>query len=284
MKVDFHCHTTASDGSLPPTELIDLAAHHEIDCLAITDHDTTKGYESVLDYALEKGIDLVSGTEISCEWQGRTIHIVGLNVDVKHPVLQAGLLWNRVLRWQRALQIVAKLQKKNVPDVFKDLMPMVKTGMVGRGHFAQLLITKGFVSSQQQAFDKYLLKGRPGYAAVTWPSLAEVVGWINQAGGVAVIAHPHIYKMTATKLNKMIVDFKAAGGEAIEVVNQPRVCSEQFGMADRAQRHGLYASLGSDFHRPEHTWRGLGWLAPLPEKCTPVWQAWRSDAVQSASE
>jgi len=236
------------------------------------------GYESILDYATQQGIELISGTEISCQWQGRVIHIVGLHFDVNHPVLQAGLKQNRVLRWQRALQIIEKLQKKNVPDVFNALMASVESGMVGRGHFAQLLIEKKVVATQQQAFDKFLTKGRPAYAAVEWPELTEVVQWIVQAGGIAVIAHPGIYKMTATKLNQMIVDFKQAGGAAIEVVNQPRVCSEQFGMADRAKRHGLYASMGSDFHRPEHTWRGLGWLASLPKDCIPVWKSWMDNS------
>ncbi len=274
MKVDFHCHTNASDGSLSPHELIDLASHHQIDCLAITDHDTTQGHESAIEYALEKGIELISGTEISCQWQGRTIHIVGLNFDVNNADLQAGLLWNRALRWQRALQIIEKLQKNNIPNVFEDLMSMVKTDMVGRGHFAQLLIQKRLVSNQQQAFNKYLSKGRIAYVAVNWPELSEVVQWIVKAGGVAVIAHPKVYKLTSTKLNKMIVDFKTAGGQAIEIVNQSKTCSSQVSMADRAERFDLYASVGSDFHRPEQTWRGLGWLAPLPKKCRPIWQAW----------
>ena len=276
MKADFHCHTNASDGSLSPEALIDRAKQYEITDLAITDHDTTKGYESVLSYAKQQGIHLISGTEISCQWQGKTIHIVGLNFDVHNSVLQGGLLWNRILRWQRAFQMISKLQKKNIQQVFEDLMPMVKTSMVGRGHFAQLLLQRGIVSSQQQAFDRYLTKGRPAYASVDWPELSEVVGWITQAGGIAVIAHPHIYKMTSKKLNQMIVEFKAAGGQAIEVVNQPSVCSELTGMADRAVRYDLYASLGSDFHRPEQTWRGLGWLAPMPAKCKPVWSLWQA--------
>jgi predicted metal-dependent phosphoesterase TrpH len=110
------------------------------------------------------------------------------------------------------------------------------------------------------------------YAPVEWPELTEVVDWILDARGVAVIAHPHIYKISSNKLNKMIEDFKAAGGQALEVVNQPRPCAEQIGMAQRAERYELYASLGSDFHRPEQSWRDLGWLAPMPKACQPVWQ------------
>lgn len=274
MKIDLHCHTSVSDGSLSPQALIDLALQRDITTLAITDHDTTLGYEQIRTYAEEKGLNLIAASEISCQWRGHTIHIVGLNLDVDNAELQAGLKLNRVKRWLRAFEMDAKFQKRNIHGVLETILPTIQEGMIGRNHFAQTLIAKGLVKDQQQAFDRFLKKGRPMYADVAWPELSEVVEWITHAGGLAVIAHPHIYKMTANKLNQMIEDFKAAGGEAIEVVNQPRVCSEQIGMADRAERYGLYASQGSDFHRPEQTWRGLGWLAPMPEKCRPVWEAW----------
>lgn len=269
-KADFHCHTTMSDGTLSPEELIELATVHKVTHLAVTDHDTTKGYERCLPFAEKAGIQLVSGAEISCEWQGITFHIVGLEMDVNNQQLQEGLERNRQLRIERAKAIDEKA-KKRFGSLLKKIQPKIKEGMIGRNHFAQELIAQGIVKDQTQAFNKYLKQGRPLYAPVKWPQLEEVVKWIVGAGGIAVIAHPHIYKMTANKLNKMIVDFKQAGGKAIEVVCQPRVCSDQIGMADRAKRHGLYASQGSDFHRPEHTWRGLGWLAPMPEGTDPIW-------------
>ncbi len=274
MKMDFHCHTTASDGALSPQQLIDLALKYEVKCLAITDHDTTAGYESALNYAQQNNIQLISGVEISCEWRGSTIHIVGLDVDVNHSVLQEGLAEIRVTRWERAHQMIAKLNARqgfNVEQLESKIQAMVGEGVVGRGHFAQLLIDEGIVKDAGQAFDRYLKKGRVGYVTQAWPALAKVVEWITQAGGVAVIAHPKVYKMTSRKLNALIDDFKCAGGQAIEVVNQPRHSADITGMADRANTHGLYASIGSDFHRPEHNWRGLGWLAPLPEKVKPVW-------------
>ena len=281
MKVDFHCHTSISDGALSPKALVDLAKEKEITTLAITDHDTTYGYELVRDYAKEQGIELIAASEISCQWKGHTIHIVGLDVDIENPVLKAGLKVNRVKRWKRAFEIDTKFQRRNLNGILEDILPQIQEGMIGRNHFAQALIHKGIVKNQQKAFDKYLKKGRPMYAEVDWPELEEVVAWIKAANGVAVIAHPHIYKMTSNKLNKMIEDFKTAGGQAIEVVNQPRVCAEQTGMADRAERFELHASMGSDFHRPEHTWRGLGWLAPMPKKCTPVWELFETSITTS---
>lgn len=269
-KADYHCHTSVSDGSLSPAELIDLAVKHEITHLAITDHDTTGGYSEALPFATEKGIQLISGTEISCLWQGHTIHVVGLEMDVNNPTLQYGLKLNRVKRWVRAFEIDAKAEKK-FGSLLVDILPKIKGGMIGRNHFAQEMIARGLVKDQGKAFDKYLKQGRSLYAGVDWPELSEIVGWITGAGGIAVMAHPHIYKMSANKLNTMLAEFKEAGGQGIEVVNQPKVCSDQIGMADRAKRLGLYASQGSDFHRPEHTWRGLGWLAPMPKGIDPIW-------------
>lgn len=275
MKVDFHCHTTASDGALSPLQIIDLAVEQQVECLAITDHDTTKGYELARDYALSNGVKLIPGAEISCLWQGRTIHIVALNIDIEHSGLQQGLQSIRQLRRDRASAMLEKLSAKpnaHLQALPKKIEELVGDGIVGRGHFAQAMIELGLVSKAQQAFDKFLKSGRIGYVKAQWPKLETVVHWIVQAGGVAVIAHPKNYKLSSNKLNVLIEDFKQAGGQAIEVVNRPRSCAESLGMAQRAQRFELFASIGSDFHRPEHTWRGLGWLAPLPENCRPVWQ------------
>ncbi|MBF6056868.1 MULTISPECIES: PHP domain-containing protein [Thiomicrorhabdus] len=275
MKVDLHCHTSASDGSLAPGELLQRALEREIDCLAITDHDTTRGYE-ILRQELQSDsrLKLIAGTEISCNWQERTIHIVALNFQVDHQGLQGGLQRIRQSRRDRAAAMLEKFDNHrhfNFPDMQQKLEELVGEGVVGRGHFAELLIREGRVKNAQQAFDRFLKKGRIGYVKAEWPSLQEVVGWIRDAGGVAVIAHPALYKLTSRKLNQLIEDFIDAGGKAIEVVNQPRPCADIIGMAERARRYGLYASVGSDFHRPEHRWRDLGWLAPLPESVAPVW-------------
>lgn len=284
MKVDFHCHTTASDGSLSPIEIIDLAVKHDVTTLAITDHDTTAGYEQALHYANDKGVQLISGVEASCDWNGHTIHIVGLNFDLDNPVLQSGLNTIRELRIQRANSMIEKLSDKphiKIQNLEDKLWTLVGEGVVGRGHFSQLLQQEGLVKNGQQAFDRYLKKGKVGHVSCHWPDIAEVVKWITQANGVAVIAHPTIYKFTSNKLNKLINDFKDAGGQAIEVVNQPRHCSDINGMAQRAVKNELYASMGSDFHRPEHSWRGLGWLAPMPQNVTPVWELFREPLQQA---
>ena len=286
MKVDFHCHTTASDGALTPKALIDLAVEQGVTSMAITDHDTTAGYELVKTYAKEQGVQLYTGVEASCSWNGHTIHIVGLDFDVENPKLQQGLNAICDARIQRAEAMIEKLEavkSLQIEDLGTKLWQLVNDGVVGRGHFAQLLREEGVVKNGQQAFDKYLKKGKQGYAPCEWPALEKVVSWINEAGGIAIIAHPGIYKFTSRKLNRLIADFKAAGGRAIEVVNQPRHGAEIIGMAERANNHELYASMGSDFHRPEHTWRGLGWLAPMPQNVRPVWDLFKVPLTQKSS-
>lgn len=275
MKVDLHCHTTASDGSLTPHEIIDLAVKFEVKMLAITDHDTTAAYPQVADYAKQNGVQLITGVEASCLWQGHTIHLVGLNFDIHNAELQQGLQQIRELRVERAQNIIARLKARpniNIESIEDKFNEIVDTSVVGRGHVAQLLQQEKLVKNTQQAFDKYLKKGKVGYEPCKWPDLKEVVSWITAAGGIAVIAHPKLYKLSSNKLNRLIEDFKNAGGQAIEVVNQPRHSADIDGMTDRAIRYDLLASVGSDFHRPEHTWRGLGWLTPLPAKNMPVWE------------
>ena len=279
MKLDFHCHTTASDGSLTPQQLIDRACEYDVTAMAITDHDTTHGYEQIKDYAQTKGLQLYTGSEISCDWEGHTIHIVGLDFDVENQTLQQGLANIRDLRWQRANTMLDKLAKRpnfQNHDLEQLLKHQVGEGVLWLGEFVQTVIELGYVKNSQQAFDNYLKKGRVGFAPCQWPDLSEVVKMITQAGGLAVIAHPSIYKFTSRKLNRMIEDFKRAGGQGIEVVNSPRPTSDTLGMAERANRYELLASMGSDFHRPEHTWRGLGWLAEMPASCNPVWQSFKT--------
>lgn len=285
MKVDFHCHTRASDGALTPEQLIDRACEYKVTSMAITDHDTTAGYQQVKDYARARGVQLYSGAEVSCSWQGHTIHIVALEFDVNNLAFQQGLASIRELRWQRAQQILSKLSIRpnfKSHDLEQLLHKQVGEGVVGRGHFAQMLIELGYVKSAQQAFDKYLKRGRIAYVPSEWPELSDVVKLITQAGGVAIIAHPTVYNFTNRKLNKMIEEFKIAGGQGIEVINSPSPTSDTLGMAERANRYELFASLGSDFHRPEHSWRGLGWLAELPASCTPIWQAFKEPLKPAA--
>ena len=145
--------------------------------------------------------------------------------------------------------------------------------MVTRLHFAEFLVENHHVKSFQEAFDKYLGNGKPAYVSTTWASLEETVQWITGSGGMAVLAHPLRYKMTASWLRKTLTAFKQAGGTGIEVVTGQSSVDDIQRTRLFAQQFNLLASQGSDFHNPDNRWVELGRLADMPAGVTPVWQA-----------
>ncbi|MCR8923345.1 PHP domain-containing protein [Dasania sp. GY-MA-18] len=275
MLVDLHCHTTASDGGMPASELVLRAVDRGVELLAITDHDTLDGYLAVQEQSCSSSIDLMPGIEFSSVWGKTGVHIVGLNMDVQHPQLLAGVAQQKLARQQRAEMIGQRLAKKGYQGCYQGAQALAGSSQLGRPHFAQYLVNQGYVSSMQQAFKRYLGAGKVGDVKATWADMATVVQWITASGGVAVLAHPLHYKMTATKLRALISDFKAAGGQAIEVVSGVLPNDKVQHLAQLAQQFELYASCGSDFHHPDTQWGDIGKMSPLPSQCQPVWQLWQ---------
>ncbi len=267
--IDLHTHTTASDGSLTPLELIALAKENNTQMLAITDHDTVSGYLSVKEAVT--GIRLISGVEISTVWHGIGIHMVGLNFAPEHLSIQQLLSQQATARQQRAEIILHKLNKVGVAIRLDELHEHAQTNHIGRPHIARLMVETGYVSSVDKAFKKYLGTGKVGDVKSGWVSLTEAAQAVRESGGVAVIAHPNHYKMTRSKLLRMIDDFVTVGGQGIEVISgkQHRDISTKF--AHIANDKGLYASVGSDFHRYFPYAANVGLLPELPESVTPVW-------------
>ena len=195
-KLDLHCHSTASDGALPPAELVARAAARGSRMLALTDHDCTAGLAEAGEAAREHGLDLIRGVEISVSWRTRTIHIVGLDIDPDCPALAAGLRAVREGRVERAQRMEAALAKIGIHGAFDGAMALCgNPEMIGRTHFARFLVESGEVKNVATVFRKYLVKGKPGYVPHQWAELADAVGWIRAAGGVAVIAHPGRYEI-----------------------------------------------------------------------------------------
>lgn len=271
---DLHSHSTASDGVLSPTALVHLAAESGVDVLALTDHDSTDGHLEAAAAAAEVGIDFVPGIEISVSWRKRLIHIVGLGIDRNFPPLQQGLADLRVKRQQRAEAIGARFEKIGMPDVYAGACGLA-SGVVGRLHFAMYLVEQGEVRDIQQAFKKYLVKGKRCYEPCEWASLEEALCWIHGAGGQAVVAHPARYKMSRTLFREFLLDFKALDGAALEVTCSSHSAEEAHLMAEFAEEIGLLGSVGSDFHSPHNSWAKLGKVHPLPAGCAPVWQDWQ---------
>jgi len=272
MLYDLHSHSTASDGTLKPSELVQKASAHGVDVLALTDHDTTAGMEEARKAALECHIRLIEGVEISVSWEKLTIHVLGLGLQRDSDMLQHGLVKLRDFRQWRAEEIARKLEKAGITDALNGAKKYAKGELISRTHFARYLVECGKASNISDVFKKFLVNNKPGHVPGQWADLSEAISWIKDARGHAVIAHPARYKMSATKLRRFIEQFKQAGGTGIEVVSGSHSVNDRHNMAQYARKYQLYASMGSDYHGPENTWIELGRLAELPKGCEPVWQ------------
>lgn len=273
---DLHSHSTASDGTLSPTELVYRAGRQGVDVLALTDHDTLTGLEEARQAASTIGLTLVNGVEISVTWAGGTVHLVGLQVAEDDAVLQQGLAGLREFRCWRAEEIGRRLFKQSrIENAFEGASKFALGGLVSRTHFARFLVQNGHAKTVQEVFKRFLVNNKPGHVPGQWASLEQAVEWIGGAGGVAVLAHPARYKMTATKLRALMGEFQECGGRAIEVISGSHTPDEVKTMARNACNMGLLASSGSDYHGPENPWIELGRLPALPAGCVPVWHDWQ---------
>lgn len=249
VRVDFHTHTLASDGALTPVELLDRASAAGLAMLAVTDHDTLAGYRDIRDKAAEAGVQLVSGVELSSQWSGAGVHVVGLGFDVDAPALVEGIATLQAARVGRAQEIAARLEKRGYVGALAGALACAGASQIGRPHFARWMVQAGHVGDSAAAFDRYLGRGKIGDVKACWPSLASVTGWLVAAGGIAVLAHPLHYRFTRTKLRRLLAEFRAAGGRGLEILSGRQESTQTAALAKLAADFDLYASVGSDFHR-----------------------------------
>ena len=275
--IDLHSHSTYSDGTLSPAELVQRAHEAGVRVLALTDHDEIAGLVEAQQTADELGLQLIKGVEISATWGKITVHIVGLNIDPHNEQLKQGLAQLRQMRIDRAEKIAAKLAKNGIPYAMEAVTAMAGTPAVTRTHFARHLVEFGHAKDMGHAFRRWLgLKGR-AYVSVNWSDVTEVVTWIVGSGGQAVLAHPGRYKLTLTRLGCLLDEFTAAGGSAIEVACGSHDVGMRNQMMRVCEQTGLLASAGSDFHSPEQMRIELGRGLQLPDTVTPVWHNWPID-------
>ncbi|HEB96921.1 MAG TPA: PHP domain-containing protein [Sedimenticola thiotaurini] len=282
LRYDLHTHSTASDGTLTPAQLVDRAAAAGVDVLALTDHDTTAGVREAEQEAERRGMALVAGVEISVSWGPQVIHLVGLGVDPLNEPLQAGLAGLRRFREWRAQEIGRRLQKKGIPGAYEGAAALCRGQLVSRTHFARFLVEQGHAGDVRQVFQHFLVRGKPGYVPGEWAPLEQAVGWILDAGGQAVVAHPARYPLNRGRLRRLLGEFREAGGSALEVISGSHSRDDAFTMARHARDFGLHASAGSDYHGPENPWIELGRLPPLPEGVRPIWHDWPEQRVRNA--
>lgn len=272
MNADLHCHSTESDGTLSPAEVAKRAAANGVSLWTLTDHDTVRGLPEARDVAQAAGMRFLNGIEISVTWNFQTLHIVGLDINPDDPSLARGLARIRASRQGRAEKIADQLTAAGVTGSLDGAHALAQNpDLIGRTHFARFLISRGYARNMSDVFQRYLAPGRVGGVPHQWAELAEAVGWIRASGGVATLAHPGRHKLARAQLVRLIEEFKACGGAAIEVITASHSQDEATDFASLCRAHGLLASRGSDFHNPADARYDLGNLPALPNSVTPVW-------------
>lgn len=270
---DLHSHSTVSDGTLSPTELVLRAYEKGVELFALTDHDATEGLKEAASAADKVGLNFIPGIELSVTWSHQTVHIVGLGINPDDEHLNRGLKGLREFRGRRGEEIALKLEKKGLENPLEGAKKFANGEILSRTHFARYLVEQGKAKDIRQVFKRYLVKGKPGYVAGKWASLEDALSWIHGAGGISVIAHPARYKFSATRLRQLITEFKELGGLGFEAISGSHSPDEELRMARLANTFELYVSKGSDFHSPENIYRELGYLQDIPVGSRPIWHS-----------
>ncbi len=273
LNADLHCHSVVSDGTLTPEALAARAHANGVELWALTDHDEIGGQHRARAAALALGMDYLTGVEISVTFVDTTVHIVGLGFDADDARLVQGLAATRDGRGTRAREMGEQLARVGIKGAYEGALCYVDNPeLISRTHFARYLVDTGWCRDTHEVFRKYLTEGKPGFVPHRWARLGDAVRWIVEAGGMAVIAHPARYRLTANEEYALFSEFKQHGGEGVEVVTGSHTAAEYATYADMAQEFGLAASRGSDFHSPGESHTDLGALPGLPGQLTPVWQ------------
>ena len=284
LNADLHCHSIVSDGWLEPEALVRRAVAHGAELLALTDHDEIGGVEVAAATAAMLGLRFVAGVEISVSFGPETVHVVGLGIDHRDAQLLAGLVQVRSGREARARQMSEALAAIGIDGVLEGARRFARNpDLVGRAHFARHLVAAGVMPDVRTVFDHYLVRGKPGFVEHRWADLEEAVAWIRGAGGVAVIAHPARYRLSASAMGQLFDRFIAAGGEAVEVVSGAHSVDEMRRFATVARQRGLLASRGSDFHGEKESVVDVGRCNPLPADLEPVWSRLPATAAALAA-
>lgn len=275
LNADLHCHSFISDGTLSPAAVAARAAQFGVQLWSLTDHDEVAGQIEAARAAREFGLSYVDGVEISVTWAHETIHVIGLRVDSLNAELVEGLAKTRCGRERRAREIGARLEAIGIEGGFAGALARAgNPDLISRTHFARFLVETGVCVDMQEVFAQYLVAGKPGYVPMRWATLGEAVQWIIDAGGVAVVAHPGRYSLSALEMDALLGEFKEHGGTGLEVITGSHTPSQYREYAEVATRFGFLASRGSDFHDPIESRAELGSLPPLPQSLVPIWHDW----------
>ena len=270
--VDFHVHSNISDGTLTPTEVVKMAADKGLAAIALTDHDTIDGVEEALRAGETYGIRVIPGIEISADYNGSDLHILGLNIDYKNDEFAGRVAVCRDSRDGRNLKMVEKMQAQGFPVTWDIMLDRFGDNSITRAHFAKYLLDEGYVASKDEAFAKYLNPGCPCYVSRVKVTPKEAIEMILLAGGHPVLAHPLLYRMPKDRLESVIVMLQGYGLQGIEARYSLNRVEDDVFLEKLATRHGLGMTGGSDFHgdiKPDIAiGTGKGNLSVLESMCS----------------
>ena len=259
--VDFHTHSHCSDGILSPTALVERARTRNVGTLALTDHDTTAGLDEAGAACVAQGIRFVPGVELSANWRGQTIHVVGLQVEAEHAGLGEHVAAVRARRRERLAEIGERLEKKARLPGRELAAEAGESPSPTRLHLARLLVARGHARDTQEAFDRWLNRDKAGHVPAQWPEFDRVMSVLRDSRALPVLAHPHRYRLSSGQLRELTAAFARDGGAALEASMAGMSLNDADRIASLCRKFDLHASMGSDFHDPAVPWNPLGrWL------------------------
>lgn len=273
--VDFHTHSHYSDGVLSPAALVERAHARNVGTLALTDHDTLEGLAEARAACDARGMRFVAGVELSAQWRGQAVHIVGLQVDPGHAGFNAHLAGVLARRRARLAEIGERLEKRaRLPG--RELAALASRSTAPtRLHLARLLVERRHARDTQEAFDRWLNRNTAGHVPAEWPALSDAMAVLRDSGALPVLAHPHRYRLSAGGLRELVAAFAQEGGVALEASMAGMSPNDADRIASSCRRFNLLASMGSDFHDPGVPWNPLGRWLKLAAGLEPVTQRLR---------
>ena len=249
MYIDLHIHTTESDGSLTPSQVVHYAKEKGLKAIAITDHDTIHGNEEAIKEGISEGVEVIPGVEISVDYSPGTMHMLGYFITTEDPILNEKLTLLQDSRADRNPRIIEKLNKLGLSLTYDEVVQVSGGGQVGRPHMAQVLMEKGYIKSIKEAFDKYLGKGAPAYLDKFRLGAEEAIAMITNAGGIPVLAHPStLYCKSSDELDALVKKLVNQGLQGLEVYYSEHDERKTSSYKLLAKRYNLAITGGSDFH------------------------------------
>ncbi len=246
--IDLHVHSCHSDGTMTPTQIVELAIKQNLVAIALTDHDTTSGIAEALKAGASVGLKVIPGIELSCKYGEKEIHILGYNLDYNNPKLLETLNQVAAERDNRNRKMCESLTLGGYPIQYEELVENYGDAIITRAHFAKLLVKKGILQSMDEAFRGCLNDKSPYFITRKYLTPEEAIHLIQRAGGIPVLAHPLLYKLSVTELGKLLNTLKEHGLRGIEALYSCNQGTDEAFVRKLAKEHKLFITGGSDFH------------------------------------